>query len=133
MNIVGQKCRGSRGMVLMSCLTILAVLLAVGLGTRVMMKNDYQALANLRVGTEAFYFSVAGIEWSKNEVARATAFPPAPMNQSKAFAGGSFAVTFLSPVATKPLEARVVSCSAGFSPAAPASCQAWPTTFWSQS
>src|SRR5581483_8935513 len=57
-----QRAGAGRGMVLMSCLTILAVLLAVGLGTRVMIKNDYQALANLRGGTEAFYYSAAGIE-----------------------------------------------------------------------
>ena len=100
-------------MVLMSCLTILAVMLAVGLGTRVMVKNDYQALANLRVATEAFYYSAAGIEWSKNEVARTTTFPPNPANQTKPFAGGSFTVSFSSSVVSGPLATRIVVRSLG--------------------
>jgi hypothetical protein len=109
----GKTLRGSRGMVLMSCLTILAVMLAVGLGTRVMVKNDYQALANLRVGTEAFYYSAAGIEWSKNEVVRTTTFPPNPVNQTKTFAGGSFTVSFSSSAVSGPLAARIVVRSLG--------------------
>lgn len=104
---------GSHGMVLMSCLTILAVMLAVGLGTRVMIKNDYQALANLRGGTEAFYYSAAGIEWSKNEIARAPAFPPNPANQTRSFVGGSFTVSFSSPAVNSPLAARIVARSLG--------------------
>jgi hypothetical protein len=109
----GKTLHGSRGMVLMSCLTILAVMLAVGLGTRVMVKNDYQALGNLRVGTEAFYYSAAGIEWSKNEVARATTFPPNPANQTKTFGGGSFSVSFSSSAVSGPLTARIVARSMG--------------------
>src|SRR5581483_1754461 len=102
-----------RGMVLMSCLTILAVLLAVGLGTRVMIKNDYQALANLRGGTEAFYYSAAGIEWSKSEIVQSGGFPPSPANQTKNFADGSFAVSFSSPAPSGPLAARIVARSLG--------------------
>ena len=79
----------------MSALTILTVLLAVGIGIRVMLKNDYRVVANLRGGTEAFYYSAAGIEWSKNEVASDVAFPPVPANQMKSFASGAFAVSFL--------------------------------------
>ena len=100
-------------MVLVSCLTILAVMLAVGLGTRVMVKNDYQALANLRVGTEAFYYSAAGIEWSKSEIARTTTFPPNPANQTRIFAGGSFAVSFSSSAVSDPLAARIAVRSSG--------------------
>src|SRR5262249_52060670 len=93
--------------------TILAVMLAVGLGTRVMVKNDYQALANLRVGTQAFYYSAAGIEWGKNEVFQTTTFPPNPANQTKSFAGGSFTVSFSSSAASGPLAARIVARSLG--------------------
>src|SRR5690348_11322776 len=113
MDSQGKVFRGARGMVLMSCLTILAVMLAVGLGTRVMVKNDYQALANLRVGTEAFYYSAAGIEWSKSEIARTTTFPPNPANQTRIFAGGSFAVSFSSSAVSDPLAARIVVRSSG--------------------
>ena len=97
----------------MSALTILAVLLAVGIGIRVMLKNDYQVVANLRGGTEAFYYSAAGIEWSKNEVASTAAFPPVPANQMKSFAAGAFTVSFLHPVLVGPLTARVAARSVG--------------------
>jgi Tfp pilus assembly protein PilX len=103
----------SRGMVLVTCLTTLSVLLAVGVGIRIMLQNDYRALANMRGSTEAFYFSGAGLEWSKSEIASVTAFPPAPPNQTKSFASGGFAVTFLSPAATGPLTAKVTVRSVG--------------------
>ena len=90
MKITDDPLRNSRGIVLMSALTILSVLLALGIGIRVMLKNDYQVVANLRGGTEAFYYSAAGIEWSKNEIASTAAFPPVPANQMKSFAAGGF-------------------------------------------
>lgn len=113
MKITDDPLRNSRGIVLMSALTILSVLLAVGIGIRVMLKNDYRVVANLRGGTEAFYYSAAGIEWSKNEVASAAAFPPVPANQMKSFAAGAFAVSFLHPVLVGPLTARVAARSVG--------------------
>jgi hypothetical protein len=113
MKITDDPLRNSRGIVLMSALTILSVLLAVGIGIRVMLKNDYQVVANLRGGTEAFYYSAAGIEWSKNEVASTAAFPPVPANQMKSFAAGAFAVSFLHPVLVGPLTARVAARSVG--------------------
>jgi hypothetical protein len=109
----GKGLRNSNGMVLMSSLMILSVLLAVGIGIRVMLLNDYRVLANLRGGTEAFYYSAAGVEWSKNELARDTAFPPAPVSQAKAFASGSFSVSFSPPAIVDPLTARVVVRSVG--------------------
>ena len=45
---VGKRLQASHGMVLMSALTILTVLLAVGIGIRVMLQNDYRVLSNLR-------------------------------------------------------------------------------------
>ena len=113
MKITDDPLRNSRGIVLMSALTILSVLLALGIGIRVMLKNDYQVVANLRGGTEAFYYSAAGIEWSKNEVASTAAFPPVPANQMKSFAAGAFAVSFLHPVLVGPLTARVAARSVG--------------------
>lgn len=97
----------------MSVLTILSVLLAVGIGIRVMLQNDYRVLANLRRGTEAFYYSAAGLEWSKDELARDAAFPPEPVSQTKTFASGGFRVSFLPPVVVDPLTARVVVRSVG--------------------
>ena len=98
---------------MVSSLAILAVLLAVGIGIRVMLQNDYRALSNMRGSTEAFYYSVAGLEWSKSEITNVTAFPPAPPNQTKSFASGGFAVAFLSPTATGPLTAKITVRSVG--------------------
>jgi hypothetical protein len=105
--------RSQRGLVLMSSLMILAVLLAVGIGAGVMLRNDFQVLANLRGSTEAFYFSAAGVEWGKREIAQATNFPPTPSNQSKSFSSGQFAVTFLSSTAVGPLAAQIIVQSTG--------------------
>ena len=105
--------RSQRGLVLMSSLMILAVLLAVGIGAGVMLRNDFQVLANLRGSTEAFYFSAAGVEWGKREIAQATNFPPTPSNQSKSFSSGQFAVAFLSSTAVGPLAAQIVVQSTG--------------------
>ncbi len=110
---VGKRLQASHGMVLMSALTILTVLLAVGIGIRVMLQNDYRVLSNLRGGTEAFYYSAAGLEWSKNELARDVAFPPAPTNEAKSFASGGFAVSFPSPAVVGPLTATFVVRSVG--------------------
>jgi hypothetical protein len=109
----GKHLQSSHGMVLMSALTILTVLLAVGIGIRVMLQNDYRVLSNLRGGTEAFYYSAAGLEWSKNELARDVAFPPVPTNQAKSFASGGFAVSFPSPTVVGPLTATFVVRSVG--------------------
>jgi hypothetical protein len=103
----------STGMVLASCLTILSVLLALGIGIRVMLQNDFRILANLRSSTHSFYYSVAGIEWSKNEIAEIDAFPPAPANQTKQFANGAFDVTFSAPAVIGPLTARLTVRSIG--------------------
>jgi hypothetical protein len=104
---------GERGMILFTSLAILSVLLMVGIGARVMLQNDYRVLTNLRGATEAFYLAGAGLEWSKNEIALATAFPPAPADRSQSFASGAFAVTFLSPALSGPLSAKIVVRSTG--------------------
>jgi Tfp pilus assembly protein PilX len=105
--------KSERGMVLMSSLAILSVLVVVGIGAGLMLQNDYRTLSNLRGGTEAFYFSVAGLEWGKSEIARAITFPPVPQSQSKAFATGEFAVWFDSPAVIDPLAARIVLRATG--------------------
>jgi hypothetical protein len=100
-------------MILFSSLAILSVLLMVGIGARVMLQNDYRVLTNLRGGTEAFYIAAAGLAWSKNEIARSTEFPPAPVDRSEPFGGGSFAVDFLSAAQSGPLSARIVVRATG--------------------
>ena len=102
-----------RGMILMGALTILLVLMVVGVGIRTMLQNDYRMLANLRVATESFYISVAGIEWSKAEISRMTDFPPFPVNQTKNFSNGEFAASFLSSTAAGPLAAKILVRSVG--------------------
>ena len=111
-------------MILFSSLAILSVLLAVGIAIRVMLQNDYRVLTNLRGSTEAFYYSVAGLEWAKNELAQTMNFPPGPANQTRSFASGEFAVSFVSPAATGPLSARVVVRSIGTMGAASHTLQA---------
>ena len=100
-------------MILFTSLAILSVLLIVGIGSRVMLQNDYRVLTNLRGGTEAFYLAVAGLEWGKNEVFRSTVFPPSPANRTENFPAGSFATLFLTPRATGPLTANIVVRSTG--------------------
>jgi hypothetical protein len=102
-------------MVLVNSLTLLSVLMAAGIGAGVMLQNDFRALSNLRGGTEAFYISVAGVEWAKSEIAGATSFPPALSNQSKPFSTGQFAVSFLPSTMTGPLAARMTVHSTGTS------------------
>jgi hypothetical protein len=102
-----------RGMILFISVVILSLLLMVGIGSRVMLQNDYRALSNLRGATEAFYFSTAGLEWGKNEVFRETTFPPTPASRSESFGSGSFLVTFLSPIVSGPLSAKIVVRSTG--------------------
>lgn len=102
-----------RGMILFSSLTLLSVLVVLGVAIRIMLQNDHRVLSHLRSSTEAFYISVAGLEWAKNEIAEAASFPPAPAAQSKIFGAGAFSVSFIAPGAVGPLSARVVVHSVG--------------------
>ena len=102
-----------QGMILFTSLAILSALLMVGVGARVMLQTDYRVLTNLRGATEAFYLATAGLEWSKNEIARASTVPPAPANRSENFSRGAFAVTFLSAALTSPLSAKILVRSMG--------------------
>jgi hypothetical protein len=113
MNTQHDRIHGERGMVLFSCLAILSILLMVGIGSRVMLQNDYRVLTNLRGGTEAFYVSVAGLEWGKNELAQTATFPPAPANGTASFASGGFSVVFLPPTVAGSLSAKIVVSSVG--------------------
>ncbi len=103
---------GQQGMVLFSSLTILAVLLAVGIGVRTMLQNDYKVLSNLRSGTEAFYLSAAGIEWAKSEIGRMQALTT-PGNRTLSFQSGTISISFLSPVSLGPLSTSAVVRSVG--------------------
>jgi hypothetical protein len=111
----GKYIQTEAGMVLMSSLAILSVLVVVGIGANVMLQNDYRVLANLRGGTEAFYVSVAGLEWGKSEIASLGTFPPVPDSRAQAFSTGEFAVSFLTPTVTGPLAASIILRSVGAS------------------
>jgi len=104
---------GEQGIILFTSLAILSILLTVGIASRVMVRNDFRILTNLRGGTETFYIAAAGLEWSKREIARTVAFPPAPTNRTASFTGGNFAVSFFPPVVTSPLKAQIVVRSVG--------------------
>jgi type II secretory pathway component PulK len=86
-----------RGMVLLNSLLILSLLVAVGVGARIMAQTDFKILTNLRGSTEAFYVADAGIEWSKYEIGKSTSHPPNPAGRTQNFSTGSFSVSFLSP------------------------------------
>jgi hypothetical protein len=115
MIIFYRRFAGERGMVLLSALAILSLLVIVGIGAGMMLQNDYRVLANLRSSTEAFYVSVAGLEWSKAEIVRTASWPPAPESQTKHFSSGAFAITFLSSTAVDPITARIIVRSTGTS------------------
>ena len=89
---------GEQGIILFTSLAILSILLTVGIASRVMVRNDFRVLTNLRGGTETFYIAAAGLEWSKHEIAQTSVFPPTPANRTESFAAGHFAVSFLPPV-----------------------------------
>src|ERR671925_1959162 len=113
MDSCSDRLKNQYGLVLVSSLTILTVLLVIGIGVGVMLQNDYRVLANLRGSTEAFYVSVAGLEWSKHEIAQTQSFPPVLVDQTKNFVGGEFAVSFVSSSVAGPLTAKVVVRSVG--------------------
>jgi hypothetical protein len=110
-----RNAQSERGMVLMSCLAILSGLILAGAGVGMMLQNDLRVSANLRGSTEAFYFSAAGLEWGKQEIARAVNFPPVLINQTKSFSSGAFTVSFQSPAVVGPLTTRIVVGSTGAS------------------
>ena len=113
MKLAMDRLTGERGMVLFSSLTILSVLLAVGIGVRTMLQNDYKILTNLRSSTEAFYLAAAGIEWGKSEFGRTPALSPLPTNRTLSFQSGTISVSFLSPASRGPLSASAVVRSIG--------------------
>ena len=102
-----------RGMVLYSSLLILSLLVAVGVGARVMLQSDFKLLANMRASMEAFYVAEAGIEWSKDEIRKNFSHPPILPSGAQSFSSGNFSVSFLSPTAVTSLVARIVVRSTG--------------------
>jgi hypothetical protein len=102
-----------RGMILMTSLAILSALMLASVGVRMMLQNDYRVLTNLRGATEAFYFSVAGLEWAKSDLLRTSVFPLSPRVESRNFSTGGFSVFFVSAAAVSPLSTRVVLRSTG--------------------
>ena len=102
-----------RGIVLYSSLMLLALIMAVGVQAIVSTQSNFQASANLRAENAAFYISEAGIEWSKNELATATAHPVPPFNSSSTISRGTFSVSTISTVAVSPLVSRMVVRSMG--------------------
>jgi Tfp pilus assembly protein PilX len=102
-----------RGIVLYSTLMLLALIMAVGVQAIVSTQSNFQISSNLRAENVAFYLSEAGIEWSKNEVARTTAHPPPGLNSSATLSYGTFSVSTISTVAVSPLESSTVVRSIG--------------------
>jgi hypothetical protein len=102
-----------RGIVLYSSLMLLALIMAVGVQAIVSTQSNFQISANLRSENVAFYISEAGIEWSKNELARTTAHPPPALSSSAAISSGAFSVATISSVAMSPLVSSIVVRSTG--------------------
>ena len=102
-----------RGIVLYSSLMLLTLIMAVGVQAIVSTQSNFQMSANLRSENVAFYISEAGIEWSKNELARTTVYPPPELNFSSAISSGKFTVATISTAAMSPLVSRTVIRSTG--------------------
>jgi Tfp pilus assembly protein PilX len=102
-----------RGIVLYSSLMLLALIMAVGVQAIVSTQSNFQISSNLRSENVAFYISEAGIEWSKNELARTTAHPPPAIDSSSAISSGTFSVATISTVAVSPLMSSTVVRSTG--------------------
>jgi len=107
--------RNQQGMILMSSLTILSVLVVIGIGVGVMLQNDFRVLTNLRTSSESFYFSVAGLEWGKSQIARTSTFPPVLQGRSQPFASGEFTVAFEPPRMPAPFAAQIIVRATGIS------------------
>jgi Tfp pilus assembly protein PilX len=102
-----------RGIVLYSSLMLLTLIMAVGVQAIVSTQSNFQISSNLRSENVAFYISEAGIEWSKNELARTTVYPPPALNFSLAMSSGTFTVATVSRVAMSPLVFSTVVRSTG--------------------
>jgi Tfp pilus assembly protein PilX len=102
-----------RGIVLYSSLMLLTLIMAVGVQAIVSTQSNFQMSANLRSENVAFYISEAGIEWTKNELARTTVHPPPALNFSSAISSGRFTAATISTAAMSPLVSRTVVRSTG--------------------
>ena len=105
--------KDQRGIILYTSLMLLALIMAVGVQAIVSTQSNFQASANLRAENAAFYISVAGIEWSKKELATATVHPVPPFNSSSTISRGMFSVSTISTNAVSPLVSRMVVRSMG--------------------
>ncbi len=113
MQDAGGSSDSQRGLVLYASLLILSLLMAIGVGAFVSTQNNFKISGNLKGESIAFYLAEAGIEWSKNEIARATTHPPDSLNFNHSLAGGTFSVSAVSSVALSALAARSVVRSTG--------------------
>jgi len=104
---------GERGMILFTSLLVLSLLITVGVGSRIMLTNDYKISGNLRLSADAFYLAEAGIEWSKREVSMTSSHPPILANRAQSFSSGAFSVAFPSSTAVTLLSAKIVVRSTG--------------------
>jgi Tfp pilus assembly protein PilX len=102
-----------RGIVLYSSLMLLALIMSVGIQAIVSTRSNFQISSNLRAENVAFYISEAGIEWSKNELARTTVHPPPALNSSTALSSGTFSVSTISTALVSPLVSHTVVRSIG--------------------
>ncbi|MBI1995753.1 MAG: hypothetical protein HYU31_15455 [Deltaproteobacteria bacterium] len=108
-----EELNGQRGMILLSSLLVLSLLITVGVGSRIMLTNDYKISGNLRLSTDAFYLAEAGIEWSKREVSVTSSHPPSLVNRAQSLSSGAFSVAFPSSTAVTLLSAKIVVRSTG--------------------
>jgi hypothetical protein len=94
-------------------LMLLALIMSVGIQAIVSTRSNFQISSNLRAENVAFYISEAGIEWSKNELARTTVHPPPALNSSTALSSGTFSVSTISTALVSPLVSHTVVRSIG--------------------
>jgi len=100
-------------MILLTCLLLLSLLLAVGLGSMVSVQNEFFITQNLRGGISALYLADAGIEWGKEQIGAMPGNPPVLVDSMQNFSSGAFSVAFISATQMSPLSARIVFRSTG--------------------
>jgi Tfp pilus assembly protein PilX len=129
-NSARDKIFGDGGMILLTVLMLLSLLMVVGMGAGVSVRNDFRMTANSRSSITALHLADAGIEWGKQQIASAATMPPAVPNGISALPTGSYSVSFVSSTQTGLLSARVVLRSVGSASNASQTVQAQITKYY---
>ena len=130
MRTISRVNNDEHGMVLFTSLLILSLLMALGVGSVVFVQNEHRITGNLRLGTAAFYFAEAGIEWGKEQIGLTTTNPPGPADAIREFSAGSFSTSLVSSRQVSALSGQVILRSTGTAGASSHTVQAQVTKIY---